>query len=148
MALSFGPDFWQPFFVFSGITRASAAIEGHVGGYLFYFSYLANNENLFWVILLPFSAGLCAINAAIKRSKGDTLVIAWMSIVLVVFTLIQTKLYWYILPVFPAFAIAISSLLYQLSKKIRLAIRFLSYKALKLIETAKSWKQQKHKQRS
>jgi len=109
---------------------------------------LANNENLFWVMLLPFSAGLCAINAAIKRSKGDTLVIAWMSIVLVVFTLIQTKLYWYILPVFPAFAIAISSLLYQLSKKIRLAIRFLSYKALKLIETAKSWKQQKHKQRS
>jgi 4-amino-4-deoxy-L-arabinose transferase-like glycosyltransferase len=145
MALSFGPDFWQPFFVFSGITRASAAIEGHAGGYLFYFSYLANNENLLWVILLPFSAGLCTFNAVTKRLKGDTLVIAWMAIVLLVFTLIQTKLEWYILPAFPAFAIAISSLLYQLTKKIQRAIRFLSYKALKLIAMAKSWKQQRHK---
>jgi 4-amino-4-deoxy-L-arabinose transferase-like glycosyltransferase len=148
MTLSFGQDFLQPFFVFSGITRASTPIEGHVGGYLFYFSYLANSENLFWVTLLPFAAGLCAFNAVIKRSKEDTLVIAWMSIVLVAFTLIQTKLYWYILPAFPAFAIAISSLLYQLSKKIQLAVRFLSYKALKLIEMAKSWKQQRQKQTS
>jgi outer membrane protein assembly factor BamB len=148
MILSFGSDFWQPFFVFSGITRASTPIEGHVEGYLFYFSYLANSENLFWVILLPFAAGLCAFNAVIKRSKEDTLVIAWMSIVLAVFTLIQTKLYWYILPAFPAFAIAISSLIYQLSKKIQRAIHFLSYKALKLIGIAKSWKRQRHKQRS
>jgi outer membrane protein assembly factor BamB len=148
MILSFGPDFWQPFFVFSGITRASTPIEGHVEGYLFYFSYLANNENPFWVLLLPFAAGLCAFNAAIKRSKADTLVIAWMSIVLAVFTLIQTKLYWYILPAFPAFAIATSSLLYQLSKKIQRAIRFLSYKTLKLIEIAKSWKRQRQKQLS
>jgi outer membrane protein assembly factor BamB len=145
MALSFGQDFWQPFFVFSGITRASTPIEGHVGGYLFYFSYLANSENLFWVTLLPFAAGLCVFNAVIKRSKADTLVIAWMSIVLVAFTLIQTKLYWYILPAFPAFAIAISSLLYQLSKKIQSAVSFLSYKALKLIEMIKVWKQQRHK---
>jgi outer membrane protein assembly factor BamB len=145
MILSFGSDFWQPFFVFSGITRASTPIEGHVEGYLFYFSYLADSENLFWVILLPFAAGLCVLNAVIKRSKSDTLVIAWMSIVLAVFTLIQTKLYWYILPAFPAFAIAISSLLFQLSKKIQGAIRFLSYKALKLIEIAKSWKRQRHK---
>jgi outer membrane protein assembly factor BamB len=143
MILSFGPDFWQPFFVFSGITRASTPIEGHVEGYLFYFSNLANSENLIWVILLPFSAGFCAFNAVIKRSKADTLVIAWMLIVLALFTLIQTKLYWYILPAFPAFAIAISSLIFQLSKKIQGAIRFLSYKALKLIGTAKSWKQQR-----
>jgi len=32
--------------------------------------------------------------------------------------LAQTKIYWYIMPVFPAFAIAIASLLYQLANKI------------------------------
>jgi 4-amino-4-deoxy-L-arabinose transferase-like glycosyltransferase len=71
------------------------------------------------VILLPFAAGLCAFNSVVKRVKGDTLILVWMAVVFVVFTLAQTKLYWYILPALPAFAIAISSLLYQLSKKIR-----------------------------
>jgi outer membrane protein assembly factor BamB len=142
MTLSFGPDFWHSFFVFSGIMRASTPIEGHVGGYLFYFNYLVNNENLVWVILLPFSAALCAFNAVIKRSKEDTLILAWMTIVLLLFTLIQTKLEWYILPAFPAFAIAISSFLYQLSKKIPLAIRLFSSKAQKIVEIAKFWKQQ------
>ena len=143
MAFSFGQDFWQSFFVFSGIMRASTAIEGHAGGYLFYLSYLANNENLVWVILLPFSAGLCAFNAVIKRSKGDTLVIAWMAIVLVVFTLIQTKLEWYILPAFPAFAIAISSLLHQLIKKAQLAVRWLSSKALSILAMLNAFRKQR-----
>jgi 4-amino-4-deoxy-L-arabinose transferase-like glycosyltransferase len=67
-----------------------------------------------------------------------------MSIVLVIFTFAQTKLYWYILPAFPAFAIAISSFIYQLSKKIPLAIRLLLSKALKVVEIAKSWKQRQH----
>jgi outer membrane protein assembly factor BamB len=119
MALSFR-DFWQSFFVFSGIMRASTPIEGHVGGYLFYFNYLVNNENVFWILLLPFSAGLCLFNAVFKRLKADTLIFAWMSIVLLLFSLVQTKLEWYILPAFPAFALAIGSFLYQLSKKINL----------------------------
>jgi outer membrane protein assembly factor BamB len=146
MALSF-QDFWQSFFVFSGIMRASTAIEGHVGGYLFYFDYLVNNENLFWVILLPFSAGLCVFNAVIKRSKADTLVIAWMAIVLVLFTLIQTKLEWYILPAFPAFAIAISSLLHQSIKRAQRAVCWLSFKALSVLAVLISFrKQQKQRQ--
>jgi outer membrane protein assembly factor BamB len=136
MTLCFGPDFWDSFFVFSGFMRASTSIEGHVGGYLFYFSYLISNENLFWVILLPFSAGLCAFNAAIKRSKADTLILAWMTIVLLLFTLIQTKLEWYILPAFPAFAIAISSFLYQTAKKIPLATHSILSKAQKIAEIA------------
>ena len=130
MTLIFGPDFWDSFFVFSGIIRASTPIEGHVESYLFYFNYLIKNDNLFWVILLPFSAGLCAFNAVVKRLKEDTLIFAWMTIVFLVFTLIQTKLEWYILPAFPAFAIAISSLLYQLIKRAQLALRWLSSKAL------------------
>ena len=136
MTLRFGPDFWDSFFVFSGIMRASTPIEGHVESYLFYFNYLVNNDNLFWVMLLPFSAGLCAFNAVIKRLKEDTLILAWMTIVLVLFTLIQTKLEWYILPAFPAFAIAISSFLYQIAKKIPLATRLILSKAQKIAEIA------------
>ncbi len=119
MILRFGPDFWDSYIIFSDVMRTFTPIEGHTGGYLYYFSYLATNENLFWIILLPFAIGLCMFNSAFKRSKADVLILAWIVIVLGVFTFAQTKLYWYILPAFPAFAIAISSLMYQLSRRIR-----------------------------
>jgi eukaryotic-like serine/threonine-protein kinase len=118
MATSFTSLFWQWFVVYCGFMRTVSPLEGHGGGYLFYFSYLANNERL-WTILLPFATGLCAFNAIFKRVKADTLILVWMAIVLLVFTFAQTKLSWYILPAFPAFAIAISSFLYEVSKKIQ-----------------------------
>ncbi len=117
MNLSFGLKFWQWYFIYTDVTRTVSPVEGHSAGAIYYFSYLANKENLLWVILLPFATGLCAFNAVIKRLKEDTLILLWMAIVLLVFTFAQTKLYWYILPATPAFAIAISSLLYQISRK-------------------------------
>jgi outer membrane protein assembly factor BamB len=119
MSISFGTKFWQSYFLYSFLIRTSNSIEGHVEGYLFYFWYLVNNENWLWIALLPFAAGLCAFNTVIKRLKEDTLIFLWMAIVFIVFTFAQTKIYWYILPAFPAFSIAISNLVYQLSKKIR-----------------------------
>lgn len=119
MTLRFGPTFYEWYFMYSGVTRTMSPIEGHNGNYLFYFNYLISNENPLWMILLPLSAGLCAFYAVVKRPKADTLILVWMAIVLALFTFAQTKLYWYILPAFPAFALAISSFLYQLSKKIQ-----------------------------
>jgi 4-amino-4-deoxy-L-arabinose transferase-like glycosyltransferase len=118
MNARFGSQFWYWYFVYADVTRTVGTVENHVGNYLYYFTYLANNENLLWIILLPFSAGLCAFKAVVKRLKEDSLILLWMGIVLLVFTFAQSKLFWYILPAFPAFAIAISSFLYQLSKKI------------------------------
>jgi outer membrane protein assembly factor BamB len=123
MILRFGPTFWESYLLYSGVTRTFSPIEGNIGGYLFYFNYFLNSENLIWIILLPFATGFCAFNAAIKRSKADTLILFWIIIVLAVFTFVQTKLYWYILPAFPAFALAISSLLYHILKKIHLRYR-------------------------
>ena len=117
MFISFGSNFWQWFVVYCGFLRTVSPLEGHAGGYLFYFSYLASNERL-WAILLPFAAGLCGFNVFVKRLKADSLILVWMIVVLLVFTFAQTKLSWYILPAFPAFSIAISSLLYQLSIRI------------------------------
>jgi outer membrane protein assembly factor BamB len=117
MVLRFGPDFWQAFFIYSGFIRAGNPIEGHAESYLYYLNYLVNSENPVWVVLLPFATGFCAFNAVVKRVKEDTLILLWIAIVLAIFTFAQTKLEWYILPAFPAFAIAISSFLYQLSEK-------------------------------
>ena len=118
MFLSFGSTFWNWFIIYCGVIRTISPIEGHTGDYLFYFNYLINNERV-WTILLPFAAGLCVFNSVSKRSKVDTLLLAWMGIVLLVFTIAQTKLSWYILPAIPAFALAISNLLYQIANKIQ-----------------------------
>jgi outer membrane protein assembly factor BamB len=117
MATNFGQEFWQSYFIYNGVIRAVNPLEGHIGGYFFYFDFLVRSENPFWVILLPFAAGLCAFKSIVKHSKEDTLIIVWMSTVLAVFTLAQTKIYWYILPAFPSFALAVSSFLFQLLTK-------------------------------
>ena len=118
MAARFGNQFWQWYFVYADVTRSASSVEGHLAGYLFYVNYLAHNENWLWLALLPFAVGLCAYGALAKRRRQDTLVFLWLAIVLLVFSLAQTKIYWYIMPVFPAFALAIASLLYQAVKKI------------------------------
>jgi len=117
MDVRFGSQFWQWYFVYNGVSRSVGSLENHVGSYLFYFNYLAHNESPLLVVLLPFAALLCLVNAVWKRIKEDTLIFLWMAIVLLVFTVAQTKLEWYIIPVLPAFAIAISSLLYKLGKE-------------------------------
>ena len=103
----------------SGFIREISPIEGHVGSYLYYFESLVRTENLFLVILLAVLVGFCVYNSVIKRSKEDSLILVWMFIIFLVFALAQTKLEWYILPAFPAFAIAIGSFLYKLIEKIR-----------------------------
>jgi 4-amino-4-deoxy-L-arabinose transferase-like glycosyltransferase len=133
MTLRFGPEFWRIFLVYSNFTRAATAIEGHAGGYLFYLTYLVNNDNLLWVVLLPFSVGLCLFNSIFKRAKEDTLILVWMAVVVGLFTVAQTKLEWYILPAVPAFAVAIGSFLYILLKKVPGVMRFLLAKAQEIV---------------
>jgi 4-amino-4-deoxy-L-arabinose transferase-like glycosyltransferase len=119
MQLRFPKDFWGCYFEYSFFSRAVSSIEGHTGGVLFYFNYLAINDNPLWMFLLPFAGGLCVFKAFVKRSKADLLIFLWAGVVVVIFTLAQTKLYWYILPALPAFSIGIGSFLFDLSKRIQ-----------------------------
>jgi 4-amino-4-deoxy-L-arabinose transferase-like glycosyltransferase len=112
-------DFWDCYFLYSDFNRIVSPIEGHNGDYLFYFNYLIANEPV-WTLVLPFAVGFCIYNIAAKRSKADVLILGWIVIVLALFTFAQTKLYWYVLPAVPAFALAIANLLYQAGVKIGL----------------------------
>jgi 4-amino-4-deoxy-L-arabinose transferase-like glycosyltransferase len=117
MSIRFGSVFWQWYFMYSDVMRTVSPLEGHSGGFLYYFNVLVTREPRIWVVLLPFAAALCFFNS-IKRSKADILVLTWMATVLLIFSLAQTKIYYYALPAYPAFAFAIAALLYQTAKKI------------------------------
>ncbi|MCW4001460.1 MAG: PQQ-binding-like beta-propeller repeat protein [Candidatus Bathyarchaeota archaeon] len=105
-------EFWSYYFGYCVYTRSVTPIEGHVGDWLFYFNYLSSKETQLWMLLLVPAAALC-VYKALRRSKSDLLIIVWIVVVLGIFTLAQTKLYWYILPAMPAFALALGSLLAQ-----------------------------------
>ncbi|MCW3995080.1 MAG: PQQ-binding-like beta-propeller repeat protein [Candidatus Bathyarchaeota archaeon] len=122
MALRF-KDFWECYFIYCVFSRAVTPLEGHVGSYLFYFNYLVTGENLLWVGLLPFAGALSVFRAFMRRSKADMLLVIWVAVVFVVFSFAQTKIYWYILPAMPAFALAISSFLQWVATKFPLRLK-------------------------
>lgn len=117
MSLSYGFYFWDSYFLYSTFTRMNSAIEGHMHGYLYYFDYFASSEMPLWVALLPFAIGL-SVYFAFKRSKPDVLLVTWIVVVLTVFTAAQTKISYYILPAYPAFALVIAAMLYRIYRKI------------------------------
>jgi len=131
MYASFGSDFTQWFVMYTGVMRTVSPLEGHTGSPLFYINYLVTNENLLWIALLPIAVGLCIFNVVKKWSRPDGLILIWIFLVLVVFSVAQTKISWYILPAYPAFALAIASLLYAFSKRLNLQ-RFLDIAKVKL----------------
>jgi 4-amino-4-deoxy-L-arabinose transferase-like glycosyltransferase len=120
MVLQFGGSFWYVYFLYNSVMRTMSPLEGHGGSSLFYFNYLVTSENLLWIVILPFAVTFSMFNSFYKRRRGDTLLVVWLIVVLGVFTIAQTKLYWYILPVFPAFAIVIGSFLYACFRKLKL----------------------------
>ncbi len=110
--------FWDCFFVYSNVSRITTPLEGHSGDFFFYFQQLFFNE-IFWAVMLPFAFAFCIYNIVAKRSRADVLVVGWIFVVFGLFTFAQTKLFWYILPAMPAFALSIANLLYQLANYIR-----------------------------
>jgi eukaryotic-like serine/threonine-protein kinase len=119
MMLRFDPLFSQWYFMYSGIVRAITPIENHENGVFFYIANIIIGENPIWVAALPFGIGLSVYGAVTKKSKSKQLLVVWLVVVLGLFTVAQTKIFWYILPVFPAFALAIGSFLYELSVKVQ-----------------------------
>jgi len=115
-------DFWDCFFVYSNVSRITTPLEGHSGDFFFYFQQLFVNE-IFWAVMLPFAFAFGIYNIASKRSRADVLVLGWIVAVLGLFSIAQTKLFWYILPAMPAFALSIANLLYQLAHYLRLRIK-------------------------
>jgi 4-amino-4-deoxy-L-arabinose transferase-like glycosyltransferase len=119
MHFKFGEEFWLWTFLYSGYMRSINSLEGHVGDFTYYFYYLYTGENLLWAILLPFATAFCIFKGFFKKVKADVLVFVWIAVVFLVFTVAQTKLYWYLLPAYPACALAIGSLLYKISQKLK-----------------------------
>jgi 4-amino-4-deoxy-L-arabinose transferase-like glycosyltransferase len=99
------------------ISRASGAIEGHTGNYYYYIRTLINKFHP-WIVFVPAALPL-AIYRMFKSEQKNAyrFMVLWIAVVLVFFTvLIQTKLQWYILPLYPALCLSIGIFFSKLLK--------------------------------
>ena len=119
MTFRFGTEFLQIYFNYGVLQRAITVVEYKSGDILFYFNYLISNENKFWLVLLPFAFALSLPPVIFKKKKKHTLLLVWIVVILGLFSISQTKLGHYIIPVFPAFALILGNLLYELFRRFR-----------------------------
>ncbi|MDP8299420.1 MAG: glycosyltransferase family 39 protein [Candidatus Tantalella remota] len=99
----YGDAFIRDYFVKHLLTRTTQAVDGHTGNIFTYLGVIPNKGRPWaWV-------GLCIIPFIIlrifwKKEKEHLLPVIWAGTVIVIFSMVQTKLHWYIIPLYPALA--------------------------------------------
>jgi len=126
------------------IKRFIEPIEGHGGGWINWFYYpFQIYRNLGLILSLLLIIAFCYSLYLFKRkSKPASLLIIWISVFIITMTLIQTKLFWYILPIYPALSLLIA---YNISpsekstktKKVMISLIFLLIIAVPLMSIIK-----------
>ncbi|PIS15288.1 hypothetical protein COT63_00705 [Candidatus Shapirobacteria bacterium CG09_land_8_20_14_0_10_38_17] len=106
MTIKFGGDFWQVYFLEQVLRRAYQPIEYHFGGKLHYLKFLWEEFD-WWSILLLIGGILLFLESLRERKirKSFLFLSVWGILTLAVFTFSKTKLFWYILPLYPVLAI-------------------------------------------
>jgi hypothetical protein len=111
LLLHFRP-FIDRYVIFDLVNRSTSGLEGNVGTPVYYFDWIRDNFSP-WFVIIPFAVANNLrnyINKEHKKMPPIFLILVLVIIGLYSF-LIQTKLGWYITPVYPALFILISSLI-------------------------------------
>lgn len=110
------PDYFQVMIQQDVITRINTAIEGHVGDSQYYLKLL----NDLYGIGFYYIGGIILFTLLIfKKDRVSLFLIIWFSVILIIFTVSQTKIPWYIIPVYPAISLCFGytfNFIYQLLK--------------------------------
>jgi 4-amino-4-deoxy-L-arabinose transferase-like glycosyltransferase len=104
MGIRHGGAYGATFFIHEHLIRMTKPLQGHSGPVWYYLGIML--ISFFpWIMLLP--AALCHREAPFDKEKAfwRSLAMVWMGLVLIPFSLMQTKLPGYITPLFPALAL-------------------------------------------
>ena len=105
-----GSDFLTPYFFEQVVRRATAQIEFHFETRWYYFNYLYENLGLGVLLVSAFGA------ASLLWGKKNLYVLWWVLSPLAIFTLAKTRLFWYILPIYPALSLLVAQAIGQFDK--------------------------------
>lgn len=119
----FGRDFWEVYFFHQTVSRFSQTIEGKYAPFLWYFTVVRVHLRIWFPVFL--SATLFAIYKVLKKETHTALFLVWVVLTFTAFTLAQSKLIWYIMPLYPPISIITGRFLYALGERIKLRNFFL-----------------------
>lgn len=114
--LAAGPDAITNYFGFHIFKRVATSLEGHSGGLNFYQKVIFN-KNRPWAIVFYGSLVYMLWLIIKDKDKRAILVVSWVAAVFTICSIVQTKLHWYIMPIYPALAIASGMVLERFFRK-------------------------------
>jgi 4-amino-4-deoxy-L-arabinose transferase-like glycosyltransferase len=104
--MHYGRQFAYDYFIRHLFVRTTQVLEGHAGTGA-WSSYLEAipNKGRPWGGFGLLMMVVAAWRVLIKKEKSHLLPLVWAAVVLVLFSLAKTKNHWYIIPIYPAFAV-------------------------------------------
>ncbi len=87
--------------------RTTRALEGHEGNVFFYLRVLVNKFHP-WILIGIVSAPLALFKALKDGEEEFVFLASWMFFIFGAITAVQTKLAWYVLPVYPALSLSVA----------------------------------------
>lgn len=101
-----GKDFFSILIGYDLLKRIGEPIEGHVGDWSFYFLVLNQmfGKILFILILVIFVYSIILMS---QKNRPVSFLVIWISLVMLIFTVAKTKIFWYIIPLYPAISLLI-----------------------------------------
>ena len=127
--LHYGREFLSPYFFEQVMTRVTSPIEFHLESRWFYIQYLYDNLGLGMIIVFLLAIIYFAYTFYQKKKwQTHHILIWWFIIPIVIFTIAKTRLFWYILPVYPAIALTLAYFLdsFAINKQSRRVLTILT----------------------
>ncbi|HJR09533.1 MAG TPA: glycosyltransferase family 39 protein [Pyrinomonadaceae bacterium] len=109
MYLRHGQTFLDEYVGYHVFARVRTPLEGHATNYFFYIGKIV--DGFFpWCLLLPFAV-VSSIRENIWGETRSRILLLLVALVVIVYTLVQSKLVWYIVPAYPALALLVAAFL-------------------------------------
>jgi len=100
----YGKDFISGYFTTHFLTRTTTALDGHTGTFFTYFKVLPNKGRP-WGVFMLIAYLAAAWRLFRHKEKQHIFPLLWATAGFMIASAVKTKLHWYIIPVYPAFAI-------------------------------------------
>ncbi len=113
--IRFGQTFWRDYLGFHVLERAAEPLFNRTAWW-WYWSAIRTQFFPF-SLFLPLALVLAIRRAWLDRSSLDRLLVIWFFVVLTVFSIIQTRREWYILPLYPAAALLVGRMIDDLWRR-------------------------------
>ena len=96
--------------------RTTKALDGHSGNFYFYIRTMVNKYHP-WTLVSILSAPLMLFQSFRLKRKEFIFTSVWIFVIFGVITAVQTKLDWYILPLYPALSLSVGYYLEKIFKE-------------------------------